>query len=207
LLTEKWLSNHTHIKKMVEAYPEAIRRLTVEGADQDYNASQFGGDQAKKEFRDLNVTSFASLSAGVRRAALSVQNPCYVCALLSSYTAATKVSTRCVALVKAVNDALPGEGSSFNCEKVKDFTREDLETPSLDVAYWDKASRYQTNLEEDLNGGVTGLILGSINKLRDHLKIFAEFHAAHPGDADRLKRDIQSVGQSCGSGVSLRRVE
>lgn len=215
-LIDKWLEKHTAIRTLSETYPDVLRKLKAQpgtpGFDNDYKPEHFGGEAAKNAFTQLMVSSDGLLDTAVKRAALTDKPPCYVCLLLVTYRTATEVTSACTRLLKAVgeNNDL-SDLSPFNCDQVKDFTKTDMEATSLNDDFWDKASRLQANLEDDLKTAPVRDQRRSIIKLNDHLQKFVDFRKDNPpgaGDANQLKTDIATVGGSCTSGgraLTLRR--
>jgi hypothetical protein len=204
-LKAQWLDKHTHVKTLSSTFPEVLRRLTQAGADSDYEDQYFGGTTAKQDFTNLIAASSSGLNTAIQRAALSQQEPCYVCTLQANYQRATQAANKCVTLIQTVNNRYPGLGS-FNCEKLKDFTRPDMEAQSLNASFWQDVERYQKNLEEDVQGPDVGQVIQDMDKVRRQLQIFVTFHDANtkPGDAQKLKDDIESVGGRCTGFVSFR---
>jgi hypothetical protein len=74
--------------------------------------------------------SEAALDTAVKQAALLDKNPCYVCLLLSTYKLAKKAGTICTTLITNVQQRFPDIGN-FNCDKVNNFTKEDMQAPNL----------------------------------------------------------------------------
>jgi hypothetical protein len=198
-LRERWLDKRIALRTLSQTFPEAIKKLKGT-ADAHYNPEHFGGADAKRAVTKWAEDAEDALYDAVVKASITLKPPCYVCLVQATHQRASKVAQKCVGLIEAVNknpDVV--EDREFNCDKIKNFTRNDME--GLNEAYWDKAIRYQDNLQESLDSGIAQQIRRDLRKLRDLLQEFVDFQAGHPGNADQFKQDLAAVGDRCTLGT------
>src|SRR5262245_34200296 len=148
-LTTIWLGKHIKIQDLLERFPDAIRAMRDNNPDPDYKPENFGGEPAKKAFKEVMINAEAALDTAVKTAALTSKPPCYVCLIRSNYASATEAESTCAKLLKTVSQRpdLSDLVGTFNCDKLKDITRRDMENPELDEDYWKRVHTRQDVLE------------------------------------------------------------